>query len=75
MTDVELLKQKILESGLKVTFIAKECGLSPQGFYNKRDGKTEFTQSEIIGLKKLLKLTSEEVEEIFFTIEVDKAST
>ncbi len=68
MTDVELLKQKIAESGLKVTFIAKECGLSPQGFYNKRDGKTEFTQSEIMGLKKLLRLTSEETERIFFAL-------
>lgn len=66
MTDVELLKQKIAESGLKVAYIAKECNLSPQGFYNKRDGKTEFNQSEIMELKRLLKLTSEDVERIFF---------
>ncbi len=68
MTNVILLKKKIDESGLKTAFIAKECGLSTQGLYNKINGKTEFTQYEIAVLKKLLDLTNDEAETIFFSL-------
>ena len=54
MTNVILLKAKIDESGLKTAFIAKECGLS--------------TQYEIAVLKKLLDLTNDEAETIFFSL-------
>ena len=66
MTNVELLKEKIAQSGLKISFISESCGLSKQGFYNKMNGKTEFKQSEIATMKKILNLTNEDAEELFF---------
>lgn len=75
MTNVELLELKIKESGYKIAFIAKKCGLTYQGFLPKLKGTREFNQSEIAELKSLLNLTQEEAEEIFFAQKVDKIST
>ncbi|MCI7092284.1 MAG: toxin-antitoxin system, antitoxin component, Xre family protein [Lachnospiraceae bacterium] len=66
MTDTELLKKKIDESGYKISFIAQKCGLTYQGFLPKMNGMREFKQTEIIVLRELLKLTQEEADEIFF---------
>ena len=67
MTDTELLKRKIDESGLKMNFIAQKIGLSRSAFYNKVNGATEFTQSEINDLCDILKIKSmTEKSQIFF---------
>ena len=67
MTDVELLKSKIDESGLKRNFIAERLGITPQGFYLKASGKNEFTASEIQKLCDLLRITAQrEIKAIFF---------
>ena len=47
MTNVELLKSKIDDSGLKKNFIARQLGISPQGFHLKVTGKNEFTSGQI----------------------------
>lgn len=61
-----LLKKKIDESGLKVTFIIEKLGLSPNGFYKKLNGVTPFRVAEIYVICDLLKLTEEERQAIFF---------
>lgn len=66
MTNTELLKQKIDESGYKMQFIAEQIGVSYQALYNKIGNKTEFLASEIMKLSELLKLTDEERNAIFF---------
>ena len=67
MTDVELLNAKIEESGLKRNYIADQLGITPQGFYLKTSGKTEFTGSQIQKLCDLLKITAQkEIKAIFF---------
>ena len=66
MTNTKLLRDKINESGYKLVFIAEKCGLTYQGLLNKINNKTDFTATEILALKKLLKLTSREVHSIFF---------
>lgn len=66
MTNTELLKKKILESGYRIEFVAEKCGLTPQGFLNKRNNETEFKASEILALKTLLGLTDDETNDIFF---------
>lgn len=68
MTDCVLLKQRIEDSGISVTFIAKKVGISRESLHNKLCGKTEFKVSEVSALTKLLSLSTEDVEKIFFAI-------
>lgn len=72
MTNTELLRKKIDESGYKLIFIAEHCRLSYQGFMNKVNGKSEFNATEIQKLRVLLKMCPEDVEAIFFAPVVDK---
>lgn len=75
MTDTKLLRKKIDESGYKISFVAEKCGLTYQGLMNKVNGKYEFTAPEIKELRILLKLSLEEVDDIFFASHVDELST
>lgn len=75
MTNTKLLREKINESGYKLTFIAKQCGITYQGFLKKLNNHTEFKASETMILRIILNLTDEEWESIFFTQKVDVKST
>lgn len=66
MTNTDLLREKITESGMTITHIARAIGITREGFYNKLNNKTEFNAPEIEGLKNLLRLTREERDNIFF---------
>lgn len=66
MTNTDLLREKITESGMTITYIARALGITREGFYNKLSGKTEFNAPEIEELKNLLRLTREERDNIFF---------
>lgn len=65
MTDVRLLKEKIKETGLKKVYIAKQLGLTYQGYLRKENGQSEFISSEISMMKDLLSLSLEDVSDIF----------
>ena len=67
MTDINLLKSTIEESGLRNRFIADKLGLSPEGFYKKLRGKSEFKVSEVGIITELLRLSPAERDEIFFS--------
>lgn len=67
MTDINLLKSTIEESGLRNRFIADKLGLSPEGFYKKLRGKSEFKVSEVGIIAELLRLSPAERDEIFFS--------
>lgn len=66
MTNVDLLKDKIAAMGVTITFLAREMGISREGLYNKINGDTEFKGSEIAMLARLLHMSLEEREQIFF---------
>lgn len=66
VTNSKMLMLKIEESHVNIKGICQELGLTYKGFQNKRDGIFEFKQSEIAKLMKLLRLTREEVDAIFF---------
>lgn len=66
MIDTELLQEKLNNSGYKMTFVAKELGITYQALLNKLNNKHEFTYGEIISLGRLLHLTGAEVDRIFF---------
>lgn len=71
MTDTKLLRIRIDESGYKMHFIAQKLGLTYQGFLNKLNNKHEFKATEIRMLQKLLNLSNEERDRIFFTLNVE----
>lgn len=75
MTNTELLRKRIDEAGYKLQFVAEQCGLTYQGFMNKVNNKSEFTATEINKLRTLLRLSPEDVERIFFAVNVDEVST
>lgn len=66
MTNTALLRKKIDESGYKLRFIAKQIGITYQGFLKKINNESEFKASEIKGLQDLLNLTDEIRDKIFF---------
>lgn len=68
MTNVGLLKDKVVKSGLRSDFIAERLGISRATWYNKLNGKSPFTAEEIKRLCDTLHITSlREREEIFFS--------
>lgn len=70
MTNTQLLRDKMEQSGYKLRFIAAKLGISYQGFLNKVENKTEFTASEIQILYNLLDMDEADREAIFFALNV-----
>ena len=66
VTNTNLLRIKIDQSGYKMKYVAPRIGLTYQGFLNKLRNKSEFTASEIKGLCVLLDIDVNEKESIFF---------
>lgn len=72
MTNTALLEEKISESGLKKSYIAKSIGLTPYGLTLKIRNINEFKASEIDKICILLGIDSpEERCDIFFASKVD----
>lgn len=71
MTNKKMLKEKIEQSGVSITFLAEKCSVSRDYFYRKMNGEVEFKQSEIATLKEYLHLTQKERNDIFFARQVD----
>ena len=66
MTNVDDLNKIISDAGFTNEKIAFELGITRQGLFKKLKNKTEFKQSEIAKLSKLLKLNNEQINSIFF---------
>ena len=70
-----LLEEKIKASGLKKEYLLAQMHLKSIGsFSNKMNGVTEFTAGEIAALADSLRLTREEVHDIFLADRVDSKS-
>ena len=67
MTDSALLASKISESGFTYSEVAKELGLTRQGLWKKIHNRSEFKQSEIEKVVRLLCLDAEVSSKIFFS--------
>lgn len=68
LTNTELLKQVIEESGLKLSSIAEKMNISRAALYKKINNKTAFNQYEIDNLCKVLGIASlKKKDEIFFS--------
>lgn len=71
MTDFQLLREKMNDTGMTVTAISSKAGILRGTLYNKLNGKSEFSASEISTLSKILRLSSKERDQIFFAEEVE----
>ncbi len=65
MANIALLKNKIEESGMTMTSIAKKSGILRETLYNRMNEKGDFTASEIVSLTLTLRLTKQERDNIF----------
>ena len=70
MTDTKLLREAIDKSGMSITFISNEIGISREAFYKKINNITEFKASEITKLSKILSLSNKSRDGIFFGTKV-----
>lgn len=67
MTNTMLLRSTICASGLKLSHIAREMGLSAYGLQKKIDGESEFKASEIACLCDILRISDvKQRDAIFF---------
>lgn len=67
MPNIELLKERIDESGMTKVAIASKSGMLRETLYNRLDGKGEFTANEIVGLSKTLNLSKPDRDKIFLS--------
>lgn len=65
MTDTNALRDRITKSGISISFIAREIGISRESFYLKMNNSCEFKASEIACVKRVLNLTNSERDAIF----------
>lgn len=67
MTNVELLEEKIQQSGLKKVFIAEKLGVTPNTLTSLLNNKAEFKASQIVDMCRVLNIKDvAEVKAIFF---------
>lgn len=66
MANTKKLNDVIQSKGLKLEFVAKSIGISIGSMSNKMNGKTDFKLPEVQKLIKLLGLSIEEANDIFF---------
>ena len=62
----EELRVAITRANVSLRELADKLGVSEQAFYNKLNGRTEFKNSEILKLAKILGLSMKSVNLIFF---------
>lgn len=65
MTDLKLLDAVIRDSGITITALAKKVGIKRATLYNKMNGKSEFTGTEIVKLTDVLHLSDDLRDQIF----------
>lgn len=65
MVNEKLLKETIVSRGVKISHVARELGITYVSMNNKLKGKHEITLTEALEMKKILRLTQDEWNEIF----------
>lgn len=65
IADTQLLEEAIKKSGIKISFLCEQLGISRTAFDKKKNGKTKFRVPEIYVLCDLLRLTTDEKAKIF----------
>ena len=71
MTNFQLLKEKIEDSGMTMVAISRKTGIKRETLYNRLNGKGEFNASEMLAIARVLNLDNSERDDIFFAGEVE----
>ena len=71
LTDKKKLSEAIDDSGMTLKAIATKLVIARESFYKKLNNETEFKASEISVLQKILDLSNEKRDEIFFAVKVE----
>lgn len=66
MANIEMLKEKIKERGMTTTAVCEKSGITRETFY-KRLQKPNFRITEALALKKTLRLSNDEMQDIFLS--------
>ena len=74
-TVAKRVKEAIEHRGMNMTVVADRANINRVTLYNRLDGIGEFTVSEVLGLKRALRLSLFEFNYIFFDLEVEKSAT
>lgn len=64
--NIRLLKAYMAKSGKTAADMAAACGIAPSSWYNKTQGRSDFTVKEALSIKDTLELSSTQIGEIFF---------
>ena len=64
--NVRLLKAHMIKNGKTAADMAAACGIAPSSWFNKVQGRSDFTVREAISIKETLGLTNSQIGEIFF---------
>ena len=64
--NIRLLKARMIEHGKTSADMAAACGIAPSSWFNKIQGRSDFTVKEAISIKETLGLSNSEIGEIFF---------
>ncbi len=75
MTDTKKLQGKMREKGLTIKSLATMIGISDTGLFNKIHNRKEFLVSEVLAIARILCLSDEDVQKIFFANNVELKST
>lgn len=62
----EKLKAEMVLNNITGEELAKKCGMSSASWYNKINGRNEFTLGEVNTIKKVLRLNKDRTHAIFF---------
>ena len=68
MTDTLKLRKRIKEAGYRLGYVAEVLGISQYTLQKKLDNDSEFKISEVDALSKLLGLTPQEKNALFFAV-------
>lgn len=68
--DITELKIEMMRKGYTIPTLAQAIGMAKKTLYSKLDGKSAFSQPEIVAIRKSLDLSDQRLMEIFFTQEV-----
>ena len=61
------VRSRIDKEGIKFCRVAERLGISTQALYNKINGTSEFSNSELLTLKEMLHLSNDEFLVLFFS--------
>lgn len=71
MTDTKQLKSVMVAQGITLNKLAENTDINRSSLSYKINNKVEFTTSEIAKIQKVLKMSVEQRDRIFFASEVD----